>query len=462
MECQCIVTEKEIAILEKIPSRAELRKSIIAFTWPCIAELMLVSLISIVNMSMVGHLGAYALSAVGITNQPVMVSVAVFQAFNIGATALVARFVGAKDFKNAKTVVIQTLIISVFSGMVLCTAFYIFSDWVVAFMGAQEDTIKYAAMYMKFMAVGMIFQAVPTAISSILRGAGDSKSPMRFNIIANIVNVAAGFIFIYGFWLVPGMGVKGAAIATTLAKFTACILSIYSILKSSLPIAVSVRDSFRLDFGMLKRIMDIGIAAAGEQLAMRVGFIIFIKIVADLGTIQFAAHQVCDSITGLSINFSLALGIASTSFMGRYLGAKRPELAEAYCSELRRIAMIASFFISICFFFGGRYIARIFTPDAQVIEYVAFVLKITVLMIHAQNSQLVISGGLRGAGDTKWTFIAVVSGLLIIRVPLAIILVKILHYGIGGAWVAGVADQVVRSIVVFSRFKSGKWKYRKV
>jgi putative MATE family efflux protein len=447
---------------EDVLTKAELRKSIIAFTWPCLAELMLVSLISVVNQAMVGHLGAYAISAVGLTNQPVLVSVAVFQAFNVGATALVARFIGAKEYDNAKLVVIQTLVVSVISGIVLFIIGYSLSNWIVIKMGANEDTLYYADLYMKYMSLGIIFQAIPTAVSSLLRGAGDTKSPMRYNIISNIVNVTAGYVLIYGFWFIPGMGLEGAAIATTLAKFTACILSIFAIFKSHLPVAVSLRDKFRLDFTMLKRIMNIGVAAAGEQLAMRVGFIIYTKIVADLGTVPFAAHQVVISINGLSFNFGQALGMSATSFMGRYLGSKKPDTAEAYCRELRRIAMIVSIFISACFLFEGQIIARFFTTEVPVIVLTAYLLKILVLMVPAQNSQLVISGGLRGAGDTMWTLFSTTAGVLLVRVPLVVILIKVFHYGVGAAWVAAVIDQYVRSVVVYFRFRDGKWKQVKV
>jgi putative MATE family efflux protein len=439
-------------------TKAELRKSILAFAWPCLAELMLVSLISVVNQAIVGHLGAYAISAVGLTNQPVLIGVAVFQAFNVGATALVARFMGARDYASAKVVVIQTLIISTLSGITLAIIGFIFSGWIVVAMGAQADTVQYAELYLKYMSVGFVFQAIPTAISSLLRGAGDTRSPMRYNIISNIVNIVAGYVLIYGFSFIPGMGVRGAAIATTLAKLTACVLSIWAIAKTGLPVSVSIRDKFKLDFGMLKKIANIGYAAAGEQLAMRVGFLIYTKIIADLGTVPFAAHQVCNSINGLSFNFGQALGMAATSYTGRFLGAKKPELAEAYCKELRRMGLLVSVFIMASFFLAGRQIASLFTTDTEVIAVSAYLMRIIVFMVPAQNSQLIISGGLRGAGDITWTLISTLTGVILVRVPLVILFIKVFHYGIGAAWIAADIDQYIRSTVVYFRFRSGKWK----
>ena len=148
--------------------------------------------------------------------------------------------------------------------------------------------------------------------------------------------------------------------------------------------------------------------------------------------------------------------------MGRNLGSNRPDLAEAYGKELRSIGMIISIFLSICLFFGGYPIARIFTNETEVVAVTAYLLKIYVLMVPAQNSQLILAGGLRGAGDTMWPLWSAILGVLLIRVPLVLIFIKVFHLGVGSAWVAGVIDQYIRSTVVLLRFRSGKWKQIKV
>ncbi|HYH03325.1 MAG TPA: MATE family efflux transporter, partial [Bacillota bacterium] len=236
-------------------SKPHIRKAILDFSYPIVAELMLMSLIAMVNLSMVGHLGAYALSSVGLTNQPVFISLAVFQSFNIGATALISRLIGAKEVREVKAVVIQTMLMSFVLGMVLAILGVVFAKPIVLFLGAQPDTVNSAAMYMRYMAVGMLFQAIPTAVTSILRGAGESKIPMRYNIVSNIINAAAGFALIYGFGLWQGFGLQGAAIATTLAKLAACVMSLYALFHNELPVCISWRDRFRFDGAIIKRIM---------------------------------------------------------------------------------------------------------------------------------------------------------------------------------------------------------------
>lgn len=436
----------------------ELRRTIISFTGPVVAELMLMSLISMVNLSMVGHLGAYALSSVGLTNQPVYIGLAVFQAFNIGATALISRYIGAKDYKSAREVTIQTLIMSFLFGAIIAVAVVIFSKEIVVFMGAKEDTVEPAAMFMKYMGIGMLFQAIPTAVASILRGAGDSKTPMRYNIVSNIVNVIVGFLLIYGFGIIPSLGLEGAAIGATAAKVVACLMSIYALVNSNLPVAISVKDKYKIDFEIIKRIISIGLSAAGEQLAMRIGFVIYTKIIADLGTSALAAHQIVLSITNLVSGVVSGMQIAASSFTGRNLGEKKPELAEEYSNEIRRMGFIFSSCVGIIFFFGGYQLSSIFTSEPSVLQISARVLKIATLITFPQNSLLIFSGCLRGAGDTTYPLISSLIGMIFARVSLAALFVLVFHLGLEGAWAAALIDQSIRSILIYFRFKSGKWK----
>jgi len=439
-------------------TKAEIRKTIMSFSWPIIAELMLMSLIGVVNLAMVGHLGAYALSAAGLTNQPVFICLAVFQSFNVGATALVSRFIGAKDYQEAKAVVIQTLIVSAILGTVLAMIGVIFSKPIVLGMGAQPDTVEHASMYMKYMAVGILFQAIPTAVASILRGAGNSRIPMQYNIASNIINAICGFVLIYGMGLFPGLGLQGAAIASTLAKFSACVMAVYAMFRSDLPVALSWRDRFRLELSILKRIMNIGISAAGEQFFMRFGLMIYAIIIARLGTEALAAHQICLSVTQLLSNVINGFSMAASSFTGRNLGAKRPDLAERYCNELQKIGLLFSVSAGLMFFFAGSSISKIYTSDQEVIRKAAEVLRITILIVVPQNYLSIVAGCLRGAGDTRWPLISSFIGMIFARVGLAALFVLVFHWGLVGAWMAAISDQSVRSVLIYYRFKSGKWK----
>ena len=213
---------------------------------------------------------------------------------------------------------------------------------------------------------------------------------------------------------------------------------------------------------MLKRVINIGMGAAGEQLVLRIGLLIFSKLVADLGTISFAAHQIGLNILSLTYNIGYALGIAATSFTGISIGEQKPDQAEEYGNEIRKIGMLISTFLSIILLIFSRYIISFYTPDKEVIDNASEILRIFALILPAQTSQLIIAGGLRGAGDTKWPLISTMCGILGVRLVLATILVNIFKMGLPGAWIAVAVDQMVRSLLIYLRYKKGNWKEIKV
>lgn len=443
-------------------SDIDIKKEVIKFSAPLVAENLLMSLITVLNSSMVGHLGKVALASVGLTSQPVFIFTAVFQAFNVGATALIARFIGSKHSEDVKNVMIQTLMTSTLLGAIVSVLGYIFSAQLVTLMGAQSDTLESATMYMRYMSIGAFFQAVPLAIASILRGAGRSRPPMVYNTIANVINVIVGFLLINGVAFLPKLGLEGAAIGATVAKITACLISIAILFRSPAPINLSLQDKFKFDLKMIKRIMDISISAAGEQFVMRMGMLVYTKTIAEIGTVSLAAHQVINNITGLVSNVVSGLSIAASSYTGRSLGAKNPTLAEKYVYEIEMIGFIFSLSVGILFFTCGYPLGRIFTNDTEVLELVKKVLIIGGLLTFPQNIQMVTTGCLRGAGDTKWPLVTALVTVTVCRVGLAIVFVKVFKFGLFGAWSAALFDQSLRAVFCSIRYKSGKWKTVKV
>ena len=434
-----------------------------AFTVPCLMELVLFSLISVANLAMVGRLGAGAMSAVGLSVQPVNMIIALFVSFNIGATALISRSTGAGDYSTAKKVIFQTLSLTSLMALGISVPSFFFAEGIVTAMGGEADVIPEATVYLKFMAAGTLFQVIPLAVSSLLRGAGDSRSPMIINIMANLINLGAGFVLIFGRFGFPPLGVTGAALAATTAKLVSAVLALLTLFLTPLPIRISVKEiDLRLDREIILRIGRIGMISAIEQLILRFGFFLYTRTIAQLGTASFAAHQVLLSISNLSTNFGHALGMASTSFTGRYLGAEKAERAEAYVKTLFTLAVAISLGVSVLFLLKGYELARIFTSDAEVINLLVPVLITLAVINPAQNSLLVYSGSLKGAGDTKRVLIITVSGLLLVRLPLVFLLIKGVGMGLNGAWIAAALEKYLMLLLFYIYFSRGKWRNTRV
>ena len=199
-----------------------------------------------------------------------------------------------------------------------------------------------------------------------------------------------------------------------------------------------------------------------EQLVMRAGMIIYAKTVASLGTIAYATHQVCMNIQALSFMNGQAFAVSATSLVGQSLGRRRPDMAQAYCSRTQRIGFAVAVLIAVAFFFFGSQIVWLYNDDPQIVDLGASILKLVAFMQPLQSSQFILAGGLRGAGDTRATAIITFITVLLVRPGIAMLLIYVFHWGLEGAWIALVADQLLRTILVFARYQSGKWKNAKL
>ena len=438
------------------------RREVLAFSWPVMTELLLMSLINMASLAMVGGLGTKAISIVGLTNQPVMIFMAVFQAFNVGATALVARAIGGQDQAGARAVAVQTVAIACGVSLVLAGLGLLFSEAIMAGMGAGPDILQEGTRYMMYMSVAVVFQGLPTSVAAILRGAGETEAPMRYNVISNVVNVVLGILLIQGFAGSPSLGLEGAAIATVVARAVSFFLAVKALLRPDLPLALAWNTPLRAEPEILRRIGQIGLSAAGEQLFSRLGLLLYTRIVAELGTTAVAAHQINLTVASLAFNGVTALSAASSSFVGRSLGKQDAELGERYWREALFQGYVFSLAMGVLFFFGGRQLSSLFSKDPEVITLSCQILMVNAVLNMPQCTFTIIAGGLRGAGDTRYPMVAALVGTLGVRVLLAMLFVVVFQLGLLGAWAAAVVDQSVRAVLIYRRFQSGRWRHQKV
>lgn len=451
--------------MEVLHSKKEIRGEIAKIAGPVFIELLLGTLFGMVDMMMLGNYGSEAvqaagIAAVGITNQLVFIGLSLVQSLNIGATAMVARYIGAKRTDRIESVVKHIIILTqVFLVVPILIIGLGYTVPVMTFIGAQSDTIAVGSSYFRVIMLGFIFQAFNFSIVASLRGAGDTKTPMKINITTNLLNVVGNAILIYGLFGAPELGATGAAISTASSHVVASFLLIRYIFKKDSTIHINLKNKFSFNKDIIYNLAKIGIPASLEQIAMRVGVLTFSKIIAGLGTVPYATHQISANILSLSFTPGQAFGISASTLCGKSIGADEPDLAEKYIKECSKIGAFMSFIMGIIFFFFGGLIAGLYIKNQEVIKQAGTILKLVAFIQPFQCTQLVLAGGLRGAGDTIWTLISTFVGILLIRVALAFYFVKVLGLGLTGAWSAIFIDQFLRWIMISLRFRTGKWKY---
>lgn len=440
------------------------RKQVLSLTWPVLIELLLGSLFSMVDMMMLGNMpdtayATVAVAAVGIVNQPLFIGISLVQALNIGGTAMIARYHGQGLESRFEDVVKHVMLLSVaFLAVPFFIVSQILAEPIMRFVGASPDVLSIGTTYFRIVMTGFLFQSLNLAMASAMRGIGETKTPMVINVFCNFLNVGGNAVLIYGLFGAPALGIVGAGISTAATHVIASGLMIWHLTSGKSRIHLTRYNKFKFDRHILGNLLKIGVPASGEQMVLRVGLLLYIRIVASLGDAVIAGHQIALNILGLSFNPGQAFGIAASTLVGRSLGEGEVDVAEEYAKEAQLLGAIIAALVGLMFILIPSQLAGLYNKNPAVIIAAAAALRITGFIQPFQTSQLVLSGGLRGAGDTVSTMIATTISVLFIRVSLAMLFVNVFQWGIQGAWLATFIDQFVRWIYISIRFRRGKWK----
>ena len=448
---------KEKDRVGEIPSSKEAYKKTFNLAWPSMTESVLVCLTGAVDTMMVGSISPEAISAVGITNQPKFILLSLIFSLNVGITAVIARRKGEQDQDGANRCMKQSIIVAFILAILLFLLGNLIAEPLLRFAGAGEDYLADAVLYFRIIMVGIFFNSIGLAINAAQRGVGNTRISMTTNMTANIVNVIFNYFLINGACGFPKWGVMGAAVATALGNFVAFLMALGSILPKKRYLSLFSGAKWRFDRHTMGSVTKVGLSACAEQVAMRVGFFVYSKLVAGLGTIPFATHQVCMNILSISFGFGDGLSVASATLVGQSLGAKRPDMARLYASVCQRIALIISTVLFILFIVFRRECVGLFTTDAAIIEQGSILMIIIAFTTHAQTSQVIITGALRGAGDAMYVALTSLISIAIVRPTFTWLLCYPVGLGLIGAWYGVLIDMFLRLIINFSHFKRGSW-----
>ena len=440
-----------------LPSWKEAYSHCLRVAMPAAAECVLVSLIGSVDTIMVGQLGSSAISAVGITAQPKFLLLAFVITLNVGVTAIVARRKGEGDIAGANRCLKQALMLCALISLFMITLGYFLTYPILDLAGAQPDFREDAAIYFRLLLPGIFFSALGLTINAAQRGAGNTKISMVTNLAANFVNMIFNYLLIGGNLGFTKLGIAGAALATVIGSMVSLTIAIASLLYRDGFLTLRMRCRWLMDKFSLKSMFSITASALVEQVFMRIGFFTYAKIIAGLGTDAFATHQIAMNAMSMSFTFGDGLQVACASLVGQELGAKRPDLSIIYGKVGNRLAMCISSVLCVVFVTCAVPIMRLFTQEAHIIQAGVPLLYITAVVTFAQTSQVVFSGCLRGAGDTK--FVAMVSfiSIMFVRPVLSYLLCYPLGLGLLGAWIGIIIDQYTRLGFTLYRFSTGKW-----
>jgi putative MATE family efflux protein len=448
-------------LLEAEPAAAEtpapiepraMRRRVLGLAGPIIGENFLETLLGVIDTWLVAGLGAVALAGVGSALQVMFLLIAALSALAVGNAVLVAQAVGARDLQRAGRLGRQSLIWSVIFSIPLAIGGLLLSGPLIGMFGLEPDVASVGTQYLH-VTMGTVVVLIGLFIGGgVLRGAGDSRTPMLVTAFANVVNVVLAYAMIYGHFGLPMLGAVGSAWATFIARGLALALLVGALWRGRNGVTIRGKGGWFPDLGVAKQVLRIGVPAALEQILVSSAFLAMSVVVAHLGTEVLAAHRVAFNALSLSFLPGIGFGIAATALVGQSIGARRIEEGGAAARVATIWAVIWMSAIGAILFIFAPQVLGLFTNDQAVIAAGAGGLRVVALAQPFWAVLFVQSGALRGSGNTS--FPLKTSGVGIwLSVGLGWLLITTLGGGLVAVWAAFLAIAPAMALLMWRRFQ---------
>ncbi len=426
---------------------------------PMLMQALLQNLQSIIDLYFVGGLGNSAVAAVSASGTLLFVMTPVLMGASVGIIAMVSRFTGEGELKQACRTAGQSLPIGIFFGAFIALIGLLFTRELFELMNTPPDVIAEGVGYLR---VSLFFSFTMFILflgNAAMQGAGDAWTPMKIMAFSNVLNIVLDPLLIYGPGIFPRLGVTGAAWATVIAQFLAAILSLKLLGSGRLHLKLSLLD-WLPNGNLCWRIAKIGLPGAGQMLLRSLMNATMFRIVAPFGTSVLAGYSVSTRLNMMILMPAFSFGNASAAMVGQNLGAGRPDRAVRSAWAAVGIEGAIMAVISVLLVFQAPFFLGIFLTESEAIRTGAEYFHIEAPFYVFSAVSIVLSRALGGAGASLAPFLINAFTLWGVQVPLAYELSG--RFGTIGIWSAMAATQVIHALMVTGWFLLGRWKHNKV
>jgi len=330
------------------------------------------------------------------------------------------------------------------------------AEQAIAFYDPEPAVATLGGRYLRIASLTFTMQGLMMVGNAAMRGAGDTRTPLYIMLGVNALNILVSSALLLGLGPLPALGVLGPAVGSAMALAAGGVAALVILLRGRAGLRVE-RQNLSVDWPAIRRVLNVGLPAGGEQLALRLGMVLFTRLISGLGTAAYAAHQVALSAQNLAFMPGFGFSVASTTMVGQALGAKDTDKARRAVREALRVAVWAMTAVGLFLVLAADYVMVIFTDDPAVIALGGAPNKVLGALQPLAAATMVYSGALRGAGDTRWTLIITALAVWAVRIPMATLFAETLGMGLLGAWVGMGIDNVVRGVLFWLRYRTGNW-----
>lgn len=431
-------------------------KLILHFAAPMLLGNVFQQLFSVVDSFVVGNfVGKEALAAVGASFPVIFVMVSMIIGLVMGTTIVISQYFGAKNFVKVKRAIDTMYIYSTIIGLITTVAGVFIAEPLLRLLGLPEDIMPQAVLYLRIYLSGIIIFFGFNGTSAVLRGLGDSKTPLYFLIIATIANIILDLLFVAVFkW-----GIAGAAYATLIANGLAFGLAIYWLNKTHKLIRIAIKG-LHFDREVFQQSIKIGLPTGLQQTLVAMGALALMGIVNKFGTNVIAGYSVASRLDSLALIPAMSFSQALSTFVGQNIGANKMDRIRAGLVATLKMSGIVTIVTTIAIVLTSHFLMSLFTEDVEVIrlgdQYLTIVSSFYIMF----TLMFIYNGVTRGAGDTMIPMFITLLSLWIIRIPMAWFLSG--KIGAAGIWWAIPAGWFIGLTLSYLYYKTGRWKSKAI
>lgn len=420
-------------------------RRILSLALPMTVEQFLIFGIALFDSALAGQLGIEEISAQVVIVRWVQFTSVVFSIMSVGGSILVAQAIGQGDNDNANDTVLGTFALSLVSGLFLTVLVMAISPLLVGLMGVEAAVSELGIPYLRLMALSFPLNFMLLSAGGCIRGAGDARTPLIVMIAANVVHAVLALLLTFN----AGLGLTGLAIATIVSRGTGLLIFLWLLLRGISGLRL---DRWLPSVKSMREIWRVGNAVGGEQLALRLGQLVNLRLIATLGTQMLAVYTIVLNSLSLILMVGLGFMTATLTIVGQQMGANEQDRIHSTGWRVLQLAWGFMGALALLYFVWPM-VTHLFSNDPTALNLAEISLRVIVISIPFEVVNQVFTGALRGAGDTRYPMYITTLGHWLIRLPLIVLFIGVFNLGINGIWFAMIIETSVRALLNILRFR---------
>ena len=433
-------------------------KTLMLLAIPIILQSLVTASLNLLDNLMIGSLGENEIAAVGISNQFYMLYYYTIMGITLGAGIFMSQFWGKKDVTSIHKFLGISLVVGMTSTIFFAILAFFFPEMIMKIFIDENIVIEQGVAYLKMVALSYIFTTISLAYAAALRSIGQTKIPMYGSLVGLVFNGILNYIFIFGKFGAPVMGVAGAALGTTVSRFMELAFILFIIYKNKNVVAGKISQLLDFNFDLVKRYFITATPVVFNDVMWIAGITAYFIAYSKLGINATATMQIANTINNVFNIFGIGIASASAILIGNKIGAGKEEDAKKDAIKISVFGVLIGIIIGIFFFFLSPFIAMLFKITPETYENLIFVLKVMAIILPLRFFGITqIIGVLRGGGDVMYAIITELVAVWLIGVPLSFIGAVYFNLPITIVYILVCLEEPFKAIATYPRLRSGKW-----